>query len=120
MISEFASLKSEGILKDISENGFAVAYSPDFNKAGLLSLLDTIKARTNSYIVVLIGKENEKYPLIVGVSKDHVDQGIIAGNLVKKITSVLGGNGGGRKDMAQGSVVSIDKISSINKELLTK
>ena len=120
MISEFASLKSEGILKDINEHGFAIAYSPDFNKAGLLSLLDTIKARTNSYIVVLIGKENEKYPLIVGVSKDYVDQGILAGNLVKKITSVLGGNGGGRKDMAQGSVVSIDKISSINKELLTK
>ncbi len=120
MISEFAGLKSEGILKDINENGFAVVYSPDFNKAGLLSLLDTIKARTNSYIVVLIGKENEKYPLIVGVSKDHVDQGIIAGNLVKNITSVLGGNGGGRKDMAQGSVVSLDKISLINKELLTK
>ena len=120
MISEFAGLKSESILKDINENGFAVVYSPDFNKAGLLSLLDTIKARTNSYIVVLIGKENEKYPLIVGVSKDHVDQGIIAGNLVKKITSVLGGNGGGRKDMAQGSVVSLDKISLINKELLTK
>ena len=120
MISEFASLKSEGILKDINEHGFAIAYSPDFNKAGLLSLLDTIKARTNSYIVVLIGKENEKYPLIVGVSKDYVDQGILAGNLVKKITSILGGNGGGRKDMAQGSVASLDKISSINKELLTK
>ena len=118
MINDIALNKSESIVKDIKEKGFAVSYTPDFNKAGLLSLLDAIKSKTESYIAILIGKENDKYHLVVGVSKDYIEKGIFAGNVVKKVTSILGGNGGGRKDMAQGSVLSIEKLSSITKENL--
>ena len=118
MINDIALNKSESIVKDIKEKGFAVSYTPDFNKAGLLSLLDAIKSKTESYIAILIGKENDKYHLVVGVSKDNIERGIFAGNVVKKVTSILGGNGGGRKDMAQGSVLSIEKLSSITKENL--
>ena len=118
MINDMALDKSESIVKDIKEKGFAVSYTPDFNKVGLLSLLDAIKSKTESYIAILIGEENDKYHLVVGVSKDNIERGIFAGNVVKKVTSILGGNGGGRKDMAQGSVLSIEKLSSITKEKL--
>ena len=120
MTKDLAKNKSENILKNIEENGYAICYCEDFNKDGLLSLLDIIKSKANSYIVALLGKDGDKLPLIVGVSKDNIDKGIFAGNIVKKITSVLGGNGGGRKDMAQGSYKSLDNISSLTKESLLK
>lgn len=120
LTNEFAKIKAESVLKDVEETGFGASYIEDFDKNGLLSILDDVKSKLSSYVVVLIGKDNGKLPLIVGVSKDNIEKGIIAGNVIKKVTSILGGNGGGRKDMAQGSVVSIDKISSITKDIINK
>ena len=118
MIKDLAMNKADYIIKDVKENGIAISYNPDFNKEGLMSLLDIAKSKLSSYILVLIGKDGDRYTLVVGVSKDNVEKGIFAGNIVKKVTSLLGGNGGGRKDMAQGSVKSVDNLSSLTKDSL--
>ena len=118
MIKDLAMNKADYIIKDVKENGIAISYNPDFNKEGLMSLLDITKSKLSSYILVLIGKDGDRYTLVVGVSKDNVEKGIFAGNIVKKVTSLLGGNGGGRKDMAQGSVKSVDNLSSLTKDSL--
>ena len=120
LTTELAKIKSEKIIDEIKKDKFIVAYVPDFNREGIFSLYDIIKTKVDSYIVAIIGKEDDKLPLIVGVSADNVAKGIFAGAVVKKITSILGGNGGGRKDMAQGSVLNLDKLSSINKNILLK
>ena len=120
LTTELAKIKSEKIVDEIKKDKFIVAYVPDFNREGIFSLYDIIKTKVDSYIVAIIGKEDDKLPLIVGVSADNVAKGIFAGAVVKKITSILGGNGGGRKDMAQGSVLNLDKLSSINKNIILK
>ncbi len=120
LTTELAKIKSEKIIDEIKKDKFIVAYVPDFNREGIFSLYDIIKTKVDSYIVAIIGKEDDKLPLIVGVSADNVAKGIFAGAVVKKITSILGGNGGGRKDMAQGSVLNLDKLSSINKNIILK
>ena len=43
-----------------------------------------------------------KVTLGAGMSKDVVQRGVKAGDLIKEIAPLVGGRGGGRPDMAQG------------------
>ena len=118
LLKELSVLKSKEILNDVKANGFAVKYFDDLNKQGLMNVLDYIKSNTNDYVLVLIGKEDTKYPLLVASSKSMIEKGISSGKLAKKVTGLLGGNGGGKDDRAQGSVLDVSKIDQINKEFI--
>ena len=113
-----ANFKVDSILEEIKNNGLAIRYFDDLGREGMMNIIDEIKSKVDDYILVLIGKDGEKHPLLVSVSKSNVEKKILAGNIVKKITSVLGGNGGGKPELAQGSVVSLDKLNQISKELV--
>ena len=84
----------------------------------MMNIIDEIKSKVEDYILVLIGKDGEKHPLLVSVSKSNIEKKIFAGNIVKKITGVLGGNGGGKPELAQGSVASLEKLNQITKDLI--
>ena len=114
LIEKLALLNSEKLIAKLNEKKYLIEYLPDFDKAGLLALIDIIKTKINSFVVVLIGKEDDKYPIICSVSEDLVKESVKAGNILKNITAVLGGNGGGRPNIAQGSIKEPSKISSIN------
>lgn len=118
LLKELSILKSKEILDNVKNNGYAVKYFDDLNRQGLMNVIDYIKTNANDYVLVLIGKEGDKYPLMVASSKSNIEKGISSGKLVKKITSVLGGNGGGKDDRAQGSVLDISKIDKINKDFI--
>ena len=47
--------------------------------------------------------------VIIGVS-EPVAKGVHAGNIIKNITAVAGGRGGGKPDMAQGGGTDASKI----------
>lgn len=73
-------------------------------------LAESIKSKFNSGIFLLAGiSTDNKIALVAGVSKDLIPQ-YKAGDLMKHIAPMLGGNGGGRPDMAQGSGVDIQQI----------
>ncbi|MGO4887380.1 alanine--tRNA ligase [Anaerobacillus sp. MEB173] len=65
------------------------------------NLVDTLKTKLGTGIVILGGANNGKVNLVAGVTKDLVEQGYHAGKLVKEVASRCGGGGGGRPDMAQ-------------------
>jgi alanyl-tRNA synthetase len=50
--------------------------------------------------------------IVVAVTKSAEQLGAHAGNLVKLASSVLGGGGGGKPDMAQGGGVDASKVDS--------
>ncbi|WP_151530473.1 MULTISPECIES: alanine--tRNA ligase [Corynebacterium] len=54
-------------------------------------------------VVVLASDNGGKVPFIVAATAQAVSQGIKAGELVKTFGSHIGGRGGGKPDMAQGS-----------------
>ena len=54
-------------------------------------------------VVALIADGGQKVPFVVAVSDQAVDKGVKAGNLVKLMGEKVGGKGGGKPSMAQGS-----------------
>ncbi len=62
---------------------------------------DQIKDRLGSGIVVLGAKKAGKVMLICVVTKDLVDR-FKAGEIISRLSAIVGGKGGGRDDMAQG------------------
>lgn len=62
---------------------------------------DLLRDRMNSGVIVLGACVNDKPTLLAMVTRDLVERGISAGNLVKRVAATVGGGGGGRPDMAQ-------------------
>lgn len=82
--------------------------SMDIN--ALRTLGDEIKSKINSGVIVLASTANDKLIFISMVTKDLIDKGIKAGNIVKELALITGGNGGGRPDMAQAGGKDISKL----------
>ncbi|AJG79109.1 alanine--tRNA ligase [Bacillus thuringiensis] len=67
----------------------------------LRTMMDDLKNRLESAVVVLASVNDDKVNILAGVTKDLISQGYHAGKLVKEVASRCGGGGGGRPDMAQ-------------------
>jgi len=79
-----------------------VAEVPQGNTDALRSGIDYVRNKKGSSGVLLATVDDGKVTLVAGMSKDLVDRGIKAGDLIKEICPLVGGKGGGRPDMAQG------------------
>ena len=77
----------------------------------LLVLMDQLKNKLGSAVILLGGVQSERIVLVAGVTKDLTGQ-FKAGDLMKQATAVVGGKGGGRPDMAQGSGVDLAQIDA--------
>lgn len=91
--------------------GFIFADLPIDDRKILSELLDQLKDRIQTGVIVLCGQgETESHPVLVGVTK-NLTSVVTAGDLLKNITAILGGKGGGRPDFAQGAIVHKNKLS---------
>ncbi|MBD3867626.1 MAG: alanine--tRNA ligase [Acidobacteria bacterium] len=68
--------------------------------AEMRELADELLRKLDSGVLVLGRAEEAKASILVGVSKDLTDK-LHAGKLVKSLAEIIGGGGGGRKDMAE-------------------
>ncbi len=76
----------------------------------LRNILDDLKTKVNSGILVLASAQDEKVNLVVSVSDDLIQKGFHAGQLIKELAGKVGGGGGGRPDMAQAGGKEPEKI----------
>ena len=67
----------------------------------LLALVDQLKNKLGSGVILLGGVFEEKVVLVAGVTQDLAAK-LKAGDLMKQAAAAVGGKGGGRPDMAQG------------------
>ena len=74
-------------------------------------LSDTLLARLGSGVVILGRRADGKASMIVRVSRNLTDR-INAGKLIKEMTPILGGRGGGRPDMAEGGGPETEKLQA--------
>jgi alanyl-tRNA synthetase len=76
---------------------------------GTRQLSDTLLARLKSGVVILGRTEDGKVGITVRVSKDLTGK-VRAGDIIKEISPIVGGRGGGRPDMAEGGGTEPDKL----------
>lgn len=89
--------------KNLGSIKLLTAHVNNLDAKGLRELSEQLRANEESAVVVLAGMNTDgKFPLVVSVSKD-LSAKVNANEVFAKLTSIVGGKGGGRPDMAQGS-----------------
>lgn len=75
----------------------------------LRKMIDTIKAENDNAVAVLAAVNGEKLTFCAGVGKAALASGAHAGNIVKAVAQIAGGNGGGKPDSAMAGGKEIAK-----------
>ena len=89
----------------------ASAYFTGASGDTLRGMCDTIRDNAKAAAVaVLVGKSDDKITMAVTVTKDAQAKGLKAGNLVKEISAIAGGKGGGKPDFAMAGLKDETKI----------
>ena len=117
--SEIESLKKQVSSNEVSDvkteniNGLNVAINTFENKNmnELKDLVDSIKENIKDYVVVGFSKNNDNVAIVVSLSDTAAKKGLHAGNILKQLANILGGNGGGKDKFAQGQGKDVSKIN---------
>lgn len=96
---EAASLTDQ--LKQVGGVNLLVAQVSATDMDNLRGMMDELKNKLGSAVIVLGSVEGDKVNLVAGVTNDLMDQGFHAGKIIKEVATRCGGGGGGRPDMAQ-------------------
>ena len=96
--------------KDIDGISF-IAKKVEFeNQNDLRDLIDKLRDKLGTSVIVFANVYHEKLTFTVGVSKDLNARKINAGNIVKEVAKLVGGNGGGRPDIASAGGKDLSKV----------
>jgi alanyl-tRNA synthetase len=71
-----------------------------FDRESLRQLVDSLRQKLGSGVIVLASVEDGKVALITGVTKDLIHR-LHAGKIVQELAKMVGGSGGGRPDLAE-------------------
>lgn len=123
--SRVASYEVASLYREVEKiNGINILIKKFENKDGnyLRDIVDKAKLKLGSGVIIL-GANNGKAIFSVGVTKDLLEK-IKAGELVKSLAKITGGNGGGKPEFAQaggkeGSKVK-EALDKIKLELIEK
>ncbi|HET7522296.1 MAG TPA: alanine--tRNA ligase [Bacillales bacterium] len=104
LAAKMSHIEAANLVQEAEDvNGIAViakkVNAQDMNN--LRTMVDELKTKLNSGIVLLGTINGEKVNLAAGVTKDLTERGFHAGQLIKEAAARCGGGGGGRPDMAQ-------------------
>ena len=75
------------------------------------NMCEQVKAKMPESVSVFAAKQGEKLTFCVACGADAVKCGAHAGNLVREVAKIAGGNGGGRPDFAMAGGKQADKAS---------
>jgi alanyl-tRNA synthetase len=70
------------------------------DRESLRQMVDTLRQKLGSGVVILATAEDGKVALITGVTKDLIPR-LHAGKIVQELAKLVGGSGGGRPDLAE-------------------
>jgi alanyl-tRNA synthetase len=89
-----------GQAKEVKGVRLIAAKVDGVDREGLRQMVDTLRQKLGSGVVVLGTVKDEKVALIAGVTKD-LNPKVHAGKIVQELAKLVGGSGGGRPDLAE-------------------
>ena len=97
--------------EEVSGVKIASAYFTGTTGETLRGMCDSIRDKAvNPVVAVLVGKAEDKVTMAVTVNKLAQEKGLKAGVLVKEISAIAGGKGGGKPDFAMADLKDETKI----------
>ena len=112
--AEVAAAKIESLFEGAQEvNGVRVitAYFSGTASDTLRAMCDTLRDKAvKPVLAVLVGSDGGKTTMAVSVNKLAQAKGLKAGNLVKELSAIAGGKGGGKPDFAMAGLKDPNKI----------
>ncbi len=87
-------------VRTVKEVRVLAARVEEMDRDAMRQLVDTLRQKLGSGVVVLGTAENGKVTLISGVTKDLISR-LHAGKIVQAVAQEVGGSGGGRPDLAE-------------------
>lgn len=128
--SKLAAGKTDSMLENAKEIcGLKVAAVLTENATAdeMRKMLDTVKEKNPNAVAVFASTLSGKLTFCAGCGKEAVENGAHAGNIIKQVAALTGGNGGGKPDsaMAGGKDVSkvneaLNKVESIVEAMIKK
>ena len=107
-------IKTESLISGIKTVGKVrlLTAKVDVKPDAARSLSDTVKAKYSDAVVVLAVVSDGKLNFVCAAGKDAVAAGAHAGNILREVSAVAGGKGGGRPDFAMSGGKELDKIDA--------
>ena len=75
---------------------------PDADAAKLRQMGDRLRDKAPDVVAVLAAVSGEKITFLAVCGKQAVQKGVKAGDIVKQVSAIAGGSGGGKPDSAMG------------------
>ncbi|MGG3853017.1 alanine--tRNA ligase [Caldifermentibacillus hisashii] len=113
LTAKLGNIEAKSLINKVKEvNGFQLLVSRvEINESNQLrTMLDELKQKIKSGVIVLGAVLDGKVQLIAGVTKDLTGT-YHAGKLIKEVAGICGGGGGGRPDMAQAGGKDPNRLS---------
>ncbi|QKN78006.1 alanine--tRNA ligase [Bacillus pumilus] len=113
LLAKLSQAEAGSILEKVTEIGGVKVLTEKVNAKDmnhLRTMVDDLKAKLGSAVIVLGAVQNGKVNISAGVTKDVIEKGLHAGKLVKQAAEICGGGGGGRPDMAQAGGKQPEKL----------
>ncbi|OIK20426.1 alanine--tRNA ligase [Bacillus amyloliquefaciens] len=113
LLSKLGNVEAGAILSKVKDIGGVKVLAEKVNAKDmnhLRTMVDDLKAKLGSAVIILGAVQNDKVNLSAGVTKDLIEKGLHAGKMVKQAAEVCGGGGGGRPDMAQAGGKQPEKL----------
>jgi alanyl-tRNA synthetase len=110
--ARLAEIKTESLLSSIKTVGkfkllvAKVEMRPDAARG----LCDTVKSKYSDAVAVFAAIDGDKLNFVASAGADAVKAGAHAGNILKEISAITGGKGGGRPDSAMSGGRDLDKV----------
>jgi len=117
--SKIAEMKAQSLLSDVKDVGAyklltaKVEMRPDAARG----LADTVKAKYANAVAVFAVVMDGKLNFVCAAGPEAVKAGAHAGNILKDISAICGGKGGGRPDSAMSGGRDLDKIDEALKRV---
>ncbi len=111
--SKLAALQIDGLFAGAKEVAGVQIITGTFNGTepnALRTMCDKIRDHAPNMVAVLAGINDGKANIAACVAKDALQKGVNAGQIVRQVAQLAGGNGGGKADSAMAGAKDLSKL----------